>query len=351
MDKLTVKKFGVTENGDKPYLYVLKNDRGTVVTVTDYGASLVNVLVADKNGTIKDVVLGYDNVNGYEKNGDHLGATVGRNANRIGGATFELDGRRYDLDKNDNGHNNLHSGPDYYNKRMWEVTENGDDHVTFMLHSPDGDQGYPGTIDMYVTYSLDEDNTITIHYEAVPDQDTVINMTNHSYFNLNGHDSGDVLDHVVTLDADYFTPTDAESIPTGEIRPVDGTPMDFRNGQKIGARIDEDFEPLNFGGGYDHNWVLKNEGRFVKVAEVSSEKSGIRMEVLTDLPGVQIYTANFLDGVAGKDGAVYGKRNAVCLETQYYPDAIHHDNFPGPVCKAGEKYDTRTAYRFLTEEK
>ncbi len=351
MDKLTVKKFGVTENGDKPYLYVLKNDRGTVVTVTDYGASLVNVLVADKNGTIKDVVLGYDNVNGYEKNGDHLGATVGRNANRIGGAAFELDGRRYDLDKNDNGHNNLHSGPDYYNKRMWEVTENGDDHVTFMLHSPDGDQGYPGTIDMYVTYSLDEDNTITIHYEAVPDQDTVINMTNHSYFNLNGHDSGDVLDHVVTLDADYFTPTDAESIPTGEIRPVDGTPMDFRNGQKIGARIDEDFEPLNFGGGYDHNWVLKNEGRFVKVAEVSSEKSGIRMEVLTDLPGVQIYTANFLDGVAGKDGAVYGKRNAVCLETQYYPDAIHHDNFPGPVCKAGEKYDTRTAYRFLTEEK
>lgn len=351
MEKLTVKKFGVTEAGDKPYLYVLKNDKGTVATVTDYGASLVNVLVADKNGEMKDVVLGFDDVTGYEKNGGNLGATVGRNANRIGGAAFELNGKRYELDKNDNGHNNLHSGFDYYNKRMWEVTENGDDHVTFMLHSPDGDQGYPGTIDMYVTYSLDEDNTLTIHYEAVPDQDTVINMTNHSYFNLNGHDSGDVLEHVVTLEADAFTPADAESIPTGEIRPVDGTPMDFRGGQKIGARIDEDYEPLNFGGGYDHNWVLKNEGRFVKVAEVSSEKSGIRMEVLTDLPGVQMYTANFLDGVAGKDGAVYGKRNAVCLETQYYPDAIHHDNFPGPVCKAGEKYDTRTAYRFLTEEK
>lgn len=351
MEKLTVKKFGVTEAGDKPYLYVLKNDKGTVATVTDYGASLVNVLVADKNGEMKDVVLGFDDVTGYEKNGGSLGATVGRNANRIGGAAFELNGKRYELDKNDNGHNNLHSGFDYYNKRMWEVTENGDDHVTFMLHSPDGDQGYPGTIDMYVTYSLDEDNTLTIHYEAVPDQDTVINMTNHSYFNLNGHDSGDVLEHVVTLEADAFTPANAESIPTGEIRPVDGTPMDFRGGQKIGARIDEDYEPLNFGGGYDHNWVLKNEGRFVKVAEVSSEKSGIRMEVLTDLPGVQMYTANFLDGVAGKDGAVYGKRNAVCLETQYYPDAIHHDNFPEPVCKAGEKYDTRTAYRFLTEEK
>ena len=351
MEKLTVKKFGVTEGGDRSYLYVLRNDKGIVVTVTDYGATLVNVLVPDKNGEIKDVVLGYDDVAGYEKNGGNLGATVGRNANRIGGAAFELNGRRYELDKNDNGHNNLHSGPDYYNKRMWEVTENGDDHVTFMLHSPDGDQGYPGTIDMYVTYSLDEDNTLTIHYEAVPDQDTVINMTNHSYFNLNGHDSGDVLEHVVTLEADAFTPADAESIPTGEIRPVDGTPMDFRGGQKIGARIDKDYEPLNFGGGYDHNWVLKNEGRFVKVAEVSSEKSGIRMEVLTDLPGVQMYTANFLNGVTGKDGAVYGKRNAVCLETQYYPDAIHHENFPGPVCNAGEKYDTRTAYRFLTEDK
>ena len=200
---------------------------------------------------------------------------------------------------------------------------------------------------MYVTYTLDEDSMLTIHYEAVPDKDTVINMTNHSYFNLNGHDSGTVLNHSVTLDAESFTPADRESIPTGEIRSVDGTPMDFRSGKTLGKEIDADYEPLRFGGGYDHNWVLKNEGRFDKVAEVTADRSGIRMEVYTDLPGVQMYTANFLNGEPGKEGALYGKRSAVCLETQYFPDAIHHDNFPGPVCRAGEKYDTRTAYRFV----
>ena len=174
-------------------------------------------------------------------------------------------------------------------------------------------------------------------------------MTNHSYFNLNGHDSGTVLEHKVMLDADYFTPADAESIPTGEIRSVEGTPMDFRAGKVLGDEIDADYEPLRFGGGYDHNWVLKNEGRFVKVAEVTSDKSGIRMEVYTDLPGVQMYTANFLDNEPGKDGATYAARSAVCLETQYFPDAVHHDNFPSPVCRKGQKYDTCTAYRFLTQ--
>ena len=230
---------------------------------------------------------------------------------------------------------------------MWEVTDSGDDHVTFCLHSPDGDQGYPGALDMHVTYSLDEDNSLAIHYESAPDKDTVINMTNHSYFNLNGHESGSALGHTVVLDADSFTPADEESIPTGEIRSVEGTPMDFRKGKTLGEEIDADYEPLHFGGGYDHNWVLKNGGRFDKVAEVTADRSGIRMEVYTDLPGVQMYTANFLDGVKGKNGAVYEKRSAVCLETQYYPDAVHHDNFPAPFCRAGEKYDTRTAYRFV----
>ena len=275
-----------------------------------------------------------------------FGATVGRSANRIGGAQFEINGVKYSLEKNDNG-NNLHSGMDYYQQRMWEVVENADDHVTFLLHSPDGDQGYPGALDMYVTYSLDEENTVTIHYQAVPDQDTIINMTNHSYFNLNGHDSGDVLGHTVRLEADCFTPADNESIPTGEIRSVEGTPMDFREGKAIGKEIDADDEQIRFGGGYDHNWVLKNEGRFDKVAEVTADRSGIVMEVYTDLPGVQMYTANFVEGEPGKEGACYGRRSAVCLETQYFPDAVHHENFPGPICKAGEKYDTRTAYRFL----
>ena len=346
MEKLTVKDFGTTEKGQKALLYTMKNDAGTSVSVSDYGAALVSLFVRGKDGNPVDVVLGYDNVTGYEKGGDSIGATVGRNANRIGGASIEINGVTYELDKNDNG-NNLHSGYDYYNKRFWDVAENADDHVTFRLHSPDKDQGYPGALDMYVTYTLDEDSMLTIHYEAVPDKDTVINMTNHSYFNLNGHDSGTVLNHSVTLDAESFTPADRESIPTGEIRSVDGTPMDFRSGKTLGKEIDADYEPLRFGGGYDHNWVLKNEGRFDKVAEVMADRSGIRMEVYTDLPGVQMYTANFLNGEPGKEGALYGKRSAVCLETQYFPDAIHHDNFPGPVCRAGEKYDTRTAYRFV----
>ena len=346
MDKLTVKQFGTTGDGRKAWLYTMKNDAGTTVSVTDYGAALVNVIVKGQDGIPLDVVLGYDDAAGYERGGASIGATVGRSANRIGGAQIEIGGKTYSLEKNDNG-NNLHSGPDYYNKRLWEVAENDDDHVTFLLHSPDGDQGYPGALDMYVTYSLDEDNMLTIHYEAAPDQDTVINMTNHSYFNLNGHDSGSVLDHTVMLAADAFTPADEESIPTGEIRPVEGTPMDFRTAKKLGEEIGADYEPLRFGGGYDHNWVLKNENGFDKVAEVTADRSGIRMEVWTDLPGVQMYTANFLDNEPGKDGAVYESRSAVCLETQYYPDAIHHDNFPGPVCRRGEKYDTRTAYRFV----
>ena len=346
MEKLTVKDFGTTEKGQKALLYTMKNDAGTSVSVSDYGAALVSLFVRGKDGNPVDVVLGYDDVTGYEKGGDSIGATVGRNANRIGGASIEINGVTYELDKNDNG-NNLHSGYDYYNKRFWDVAENADDHVTFRLHSPDKDQGYPGALDMYVTYTLDEDSMLTIHYEAVPDKDTVINMTNHSYFNLNGHDSGTVLNHSVTLDAESFTPADRESIPTGEIRSVDGTPMDFRSGKTLGKEIDADYEPLRLGGGYDHNWVLKNEGRFDKVAEVTADRSGIRMEVYTDLPGVQMYTANFLNGEPGKEGALYGKRSAVCLETQYFPDAIHHDNFPRPVCRAGEKYDTRTAYRFV----
>lgn len=340
--------FGKTKDGVETYLYLLKNGRGMEAYVTDFGASLVRLLISGKDGVIKDVVLGYDDAAGYERGDAGIGATVGRNANRIGRAEIEVNGITYSLEKNDNG-NNLHSGPDYYQKRIWQVEVYEKDRITFLLHSPDGDQGYPGAVDMRVTYRTEEDNTLSIHYEAVPDKDTVINMTNHSYFNLNGHDSGSVLGHKVKLDADFFTPSDAESVPTGEIRSVDGTPMDFRAEKTLGSEIDGDYEPLRFGGGYDHNWVLKNEGRFAKVAEVMSETSGIKMEVYTDLPGIQIYTANYLNHEPGKDGAFYERRSAVCLETQFFPDSIHHENFQSPICKKGEKYDTRTSYRFLTE--
>lgn len=349
MKELKITGFGKNGEGRQTSLYTMENDAGTKVSVSDFGATLVRVIVADKEGKFRDVVLGYNSSAEYEAGGGALGATVGRHANRIGGASFTLNGITYELCRNDNG-NNLHSGNDVYQKRIWEVKETAEDHITFALHSPDKDQGYPGTLDLTVTYGLSEDSTVTIHYEGIPDQDTIVNLTNHSYFNLNGHESGTVLGHHVILNADAFTPADAESIPTGEIRSVEGTPMDFRSGKKLGADIDADYEPLHFGGGYDHNWVLKNGGRFDKVAEVTAEESGITMEVYTDLPGVQMYTANFLDNEPGKDGAVYGKRSAVCLETQYYPDAVHHENFPQPICRKGEKYDTRTAYRFLSQK-
>ncbi len=340
--------FGKTKYGKDAHLYLLDNKNGLKAYVSDFGASLVRLLVPDKDGKMLDVVHGYDDAAGYERGDGGIGATVGRNANRIGGAQIEINGVKYELEKNDNG-NNLHSGCDYYQKRIWNVEEQSEDQITFLLHSPDGDQGYPGALDMRVTYLLDDENTLNIRYQATPDQDTVINMTNHSYFNLNGHDSGSVLKHRVILDADCFTPADEESIPTGEIRSVEGTPMDFRVEKELGEEIDTDYEPLRFGDGYDHNWVLKNGGRFSKVAEVTSDMSGIRMEVYTDLPGIQMYTANFLDNEPGKDGAVYAKRSAVCLETQYFPDAVHHGNFPSPVCRKGQKYDTCTAYRFLTK--
>ena len=342
------RNFGCTKEGNQASLYVIRNENGMEAAVTDLGATLVSLKVKNKEGSMADVVLGYENAAGYEAGTCFFGTIVGRNANRIGGAQFELNGKTYHLTGNDNG-NNLHSGMDFYNIRIWETEEVTETSVRFKLHSPDGDQGYPGALDMKVTYTLDEENGLTIHYEAVPDQDTVINMTNHSYFNLNGHKSGSVLHHRMQLLSDAFTPADAQSIPTGEVCSVDGTPMDFRSTKELGAEIDAAYEPLILGNGYDHNWVLKNEGRFDKVAEVTGDESGIVMEVWTDRPGVQVYTANFLENEAGRNGAVYQKRDAVCLETQNYPDAVHQKNFPEAICKKGETYDTKTAYRFHIE--
>lgn len=348
MKKLRIEEFGSTMDGQAACLYILENEQGMTASVTDFGAALVRLLVPDKDGRQIDVVLGYPDAAGYEAGDVSIGATVGRCANRIGGAALTIDGVEYVLEKNDNG-NNLHSGNDYYNKRVWNVAEQSDEKVTFVLHSPDKDQGYPGTLDMKVTYELTEDNELRLTYDAVPDKDTIINMTNHSYFNVDGHDSGDVLNQTITMDADYFTRADNESIPTGELVDVTGTPMDFRGGRRIGESIDADYEAVKFGGGYDHNWVLKNGGKFATVAKVTAAESGIEMEVGTDLPGMQIYTANFLDNEPGKNGVVYNRRDGVCFETQYFPDAVHHASFASPICKAGEKYHTVTSYRFSTQ--
>ena len=346
------KEFGATKNGEKASCYVLKNSKGMEAVVSDFGASLLKLYVPDKDGKTQDVVLGYETLEDYENGGDSLGATVGRVANRIGMAEFELNGKKYELNgkkyeltKNDNGKNTLHGGIDFYNKRMWDVKEEDDTHVVFALVSPDGDQGFPGEVKIEVSYTITEENELKIHYHAIPDQDTLLNMTNHSYFNLSGHASGTAWNAKVWIDADAFTETDAELIPTGTVVPVEGTPMDFRKEKVVEKEIGADYTPLKLAGGYDHNWVLNGKG-FRKAASAESEETGIKMEVYTDLPGMQFYSGNFLAGSKGKEGAVYEKGYGICFETQYFPDAIHKENFESPITKAGEVYDTTTVYKF-----
>ena len=337
--------FGMTSKGEEARLFTIQNDKGMEIKVSDYGATLVQVRVPDKEGRLLDVVLGYDDVQGYEAGNAFFGATIGRVANRIGNGEFQLGGRTYELTRND-GQNTLHGGRDFYNKRIWKTGETQEDHVEFLMDSPSGDQGFPGNVKISVTYTLTKDNEVKIHYRAVPDADTLMNLTNHSYFNLSGHASGTVLDQEVMLYADAYARADSQSIPTGEIVPVSGTPMDFRQLKPVGAEIEEAYEALEFGKGYDHNWVLNGNG-YRKAAFMRSKESGIAMEVYTDLPGMQFYTANFVDHEKGKAGAVYNMRQAACFETQYFPDAVHKDYFEGPEVKAGEVYETTTAYRFV----
>ncbi len=339
--------FGTTKKGEQVSLYTMKNGSGMEIAVSDYGAVLVKVLITDREGQVQDVVLGYEDVSGYESDTLYLGATLGRVANRIRGGEFELNGVNYTLTRNDN-QNTLHGGRDFFNKRMWEAEEVDDSHVTFLLHSPDGDQGFPGTVDIRVTYTLTEENEIKIHYHAVPESDTLVNLTNHSYFNLSGHASGTILDQEVVICADVYTEADAQSIPTGELIPVEGTPMDFRAGKTVGSEIEVDYEALRFGGGYDHNWVLNGSG-YRQAASMYSKKTGIGMKVFTDLPGMQFYTGNFIDGKEGKDGVLYEKRQGLCFESQYFPDAVHKENFEGPIVRAGAVYETTTTYRFYTD--
>lgn len=340
-------EFGSTSKGEKAKLYTMRNKKGMEVAVTDYGAAIVKVLVLDKDGKVQDVVLGYDNAEAYEKGDVYFGAVVGRVANRIGGASFELNGNIYDLTANDN-ENSLHGGRDYYNKRMWQVKEVNEQKAVFFLESPDGDQGYPGDAKITVTYELTDDNELKIRYHGVSDGDTLMNLTNHSYFNLSGHASGTVLGQEVFIAAEAFTRADAASIPTGELVPVENTPMDFRSYKAIGKEIGADYEALTLGQGYDHNWALRGTG-LRAVAGMRSKETGIVMEVLTDLPGMQFYTGNFLISEHGKEGAEYKRRHGVCFETQYFPDAVHKEHFEGPVIKAGTSYDTVTVYRFYAE--
>lgn len=349
---MKVSTYGKTADGREVKLITLVNSKGMGIEVMDYGATLVSVTVPDREGHLRDVVLGYDDVTDYMKHGGYLGATIGRNGNRIGKSTVTIAGKEYAMDKNE-GENDLHSGFCGFDKRIWEFDpDETKQSVTFKLHSPDKDQGLPGNVDVTVTYTLTEENEICIRYEGTPDADTILNMTNHSYFNMDGHDSGDVLNQKLWIDADAFTVVDAESIPTGENAPVEGTPMDFRTEKTIGRDIEADFEQLKLTSGYDHNFVLNHQGEGIrKIARAEGAVSGIVMEVFTDLPGVQFYSANFVtEEQIGKGGHAYGKRTAFCLETQVYPDANHHEDFPTSIVKAGQKYDTTTIYQFFAEK-
>ncbi|WP_274362153.1 aldose epimerase family protein [Paenibacillus thermotolerans] len=347
---ITVRNFGTTPDGRQIHIYRLTNRAGTSAEIATVGGAIVTLHVPDRNGRLDDVTLGFDNGADYVRNGPYLGALVGRHANRIEDAVFELNGVEYNLAKND-GNNHLHGGLTGFNKAVWEAeiveAEQGEA-LQLKYRSVDMEEGYPGNLDVKVTYALTDEHALIIDYEAVSDRDTVINLTNHAYFNLAGHASGTIENHELAIDADRFTPVNDECIPTGEIRDVAGTPMDFRTPKRIGPGLSSDDEQIKNGGGYDHNWVLKvNGARPEKFAELYEPGSGRVMEVFTTKPGVQFYSGNFLDGSeTGKDGAVYGKRSGLCLETQFFPNAMKHKHFPSPILRAGELYKHTTIYKF-----
>ena len=349
---ITEKIFGKTSAGAEVWEYTVENANGMSFSAITYGAVIRKLMVKDKNDELKDVVLGYDSIENYEKDDTYLGAVVGRCANRIGKASFKLNGQVYSVDANDNG-NHLHGGFDGYDKRIWDAytfTNERGSGVIFRLFSKDMDQGYPGNLNISVTYMLTDDNELIIDYNGTTDKDTVLNLTNHSYFNLGGHDSGSAVNQVAWINSDFVTEADEQSITTGKMILVAGTPLDFTTETIIEDRIDDDYYQLNYGQGYDHNWVLnKEEGEGMSLAAtLLSLKTGIKMEVYTDLPGIQFYSGNFLKGkLTGKEGNVYLKRSGVCFETQYYPDSINKPEFLQPILKAGEEYKTTTVYKFI----
>ncbi len=339
------KKFGVLPNGETASLYTIRSGQMTA-QISDLGATLVKLFVPDRDGNLADVVLGFDNPQQYCESDTFFGAVVGRNANRIGGAVFTLNGEHYQLDKNDNGKNNLHSGNDFFKNRIWDVLQAEENTITFGLESPHGDQGFPGNAKIWVQYTLEQGNTLRISYAAVSDRDTVFNFTNHSYFNLAGHDKPEkAMDQILTMPARFFTPANASYITVGEKRNVDGTAMDFRSPKAIGRDINKDEEPLRLQNGYDHNFeVFANP-----CAILTDPQSGRTMAVSTDCPGVQLYSGNFMEGEVGKDGVIYCRRGGVCLETQFYPNAINYPHWSQPVTKAGEKYKSETGFVFCWE--
>lgn len=341
--------FSHSQNNENIYLYTLRNKNNMSIKVSNFGASLVSVTVMDKDKNFVDVVLGYNAVDGYKDNDAYIGSTIGRNSNRVSKAQFKIGDTMYQLDRNEQD-NNLHSGFNGYHQRLWKTTvENREDSkITFNLFSKHLDQGFPGNLNVSVTYTLTDDNKIKIDYKALSDQDTVFNMTNHSYFNLNGHNQEDILNHLLWINADFYTLINNESLPTGSIEKVDKTPFDFRVTKSIGKDIFSDFKQINIAKGYDHNFVLNNKKDLSKkIVSVISPKTNIKLDVYTTMPGVQIYSGNFLSGNKfNKDNAIYKKYRGLAIETQHFPDAINQSNFESPIIKANKTFKSSTIYKF-----
>jgi len=346
-----------SNDGDEVLCCTLKNELGMQVDIMTLGATITALRVPDRDGKVDDVVLGFEAPQQYLDESPYFGAIVGRYGNRIANGRFQIDDATYTLATN-NGKHHLHGGDVGFDKRLWHVASDlpcNDSVVTLRIVSPDGEEGYPGTLTAQVTYRvLPSENTLTVEYEATTEgKPTVVNLTQHSYFNLSGHSAGSAMHHVLQIAADRYTACDEGLIPTGELASVDGTPMDFRKPTVVGARIDDDFEALQFGQGYDHNYVLKEDavGTQKPAAVLVDPKSGRVLTVCTDEPGMQFYTSNFLDGtLTGKSGGVYGHRNAICLETQHFPDSPNQPAFPSTLLQPGEVYKTKTSFAFSHTE-
>jgi len=332
-------------DGREVFVFKIENNNGVYVELLTRGATLNAFVCPDRDGTPGDIIAGFDNLAGHLATTTYSGQIIGQYANRICDGRFTLDGREYQVTKNENGVTCLHGG-DEYNSALWKAIIIDDNAVEFSYHSPDGTAGFPGNVDVTVQYVLTDHNELEIHYKAVTDQDTVVNLTNHAYFNLGTTKNGDILGTVLQLNCDAFTPTDARSIPTGEIRPVDGTPFDFRVAKPIGRDIGADDEQLRQCGGYDHNFCINGKAGTLRLAaKAQDEQSGRKLEVWTDLPGVQLYTGNFLNGEAGKGGIALEKHFGFCLETQYYPDTPNQPSFPSCRLKAGETFRSLTVFK------
>src|SRR5829696_6867062 len=347
---ITKTSFGKTSTGEAVDLYTLRNANGVEATITNYGGIVVSLQVPDRNGKLGDVVLGFSDLESYTKPGPYFGATIGRYGNRIAKGRFKLKGVEYKLAVN-NGENHLHGGIKGFDKVVWtgrEIKTKAGPAVVLTYLSKDGEEGYPGNLNVRVVYTLTNNNELKINYSATTDKDTVTNLTHHSYFNLAGEGNGDILNHLVTINANRFVPTDAGSIPTGELKRVAGTPFDFLKATAIGARINQDDEQLNFGKGYDHTWVINGRpGAMRLAATVYEATSGRVMQVWTTEPGMQFYTGNFLDGtLTGKSGKIYARRSGFCFETQHYPDSPNQPSFPTTTLRKGQTFKSTTIYRF-----